>query len=185
MICDVDPYWINAATWWTENRNNDVEAFNKWLAKQGVLIIDRDEFTPYIQFDNDLSATLFKMKWANKWVKKIHAVAAQAIASSTIKVSAGADNDGTERKCVYQTLILKKPMNEQQALELAKELEEADFINPTDVCARAAAAIRSLVADYPPTPISDHQAEMNDAKKKMYRLKNEIEDALRVLGIQW
>ena len=120
----------------------------------------------------------------SKW-KKIHAVAAQAIASSTIKVSAGADNDGTERKCVYQTLILKKPMNEQQALELAKELEEADFINPTDVCARAAAAIRSLVADYPPTPISDHQAEMNDAKKKMYRLKNEIEDALRVLGIQW
>ena len=66
MLCDVDPYWINAATWWTENRNNDVEAFNKWLAKQGVLIIDRDEFTPYIQFDNDLSATLFKMKWANK-----------------------------------------------------------------------------------------------------------------------
>ena len=61
-------------------------------------------------------------------------------------------------------------MNRQELLELANELDEADFINPTDVCARAAAALRSLVAEYPPTAISDHQSEINEA--------------MRVLGIQ-
>lgn len=61
-------------------------------------------------------------------------------------------------------------MNRQELLELANELNEADFTNPTDVCARAAAALRSLVAEYPPTPIPDHQSEINEA--------------MRILGLQ-
>jgi len=56
-------------------------------------------------------------------------------------------------------------MNRQELLELAKELDEADFTNPTNVCARAAAAIRSLVAESPSTPITDHQSEINEAMK--------------------
>jgi hypothetical protein len=61
-------------------------------------------------------------------------------------------------------------MNRQELLELANELDEADFINPTNVCARAAAALRSLVAESSSTLISDHQSEINEA--------------MRVLGIQ-
>jgi len=62
---DVDPYWVNAANWWLNNRNNDVIEFNDWLAEQGVIIIERKQFTPYIEFDCPLSATLFKIKWSN------------------------------------------------------------------------------------------------------------------------
>jgi hypothetical protein len=61
----VDPYYINAATWWLNNRECDNNQFQEWLQYQGVITADRETYYPWLDFDNTLLATLFKIKWSD------------------------------------------------------------------------------------------------------------------------
>jgi hypothetical protein len=61
----LEPYWVNAAMWFVDNRPSDsILQFHSWLRNQGVINLPREQFTPYIEFDSALAATLFAVKWA-------------------------------------------------------------------------------------------------------------------------
>lgn len=59
----VEPYYVNAATWWLQNKNNNNDEFKAWLQDQGVIIKDRDSYYPWLDFESPLLATLFRIKW--------------------------------------------------------------------------------------------------------------------------
>lgn len=59
----IDPYYVNAATWWLQNKNNNNDEFKAWLQDQGVTIKDRDSYYPWLDFESPLLATLFRIKW--------------------------------------------------------------------------------------------------------------------------
>lgn len=59
----VEPYYVNAATWWLQNKNSNISEFNSWLEGQGVIIKNRDSYYPWLDFESPLSATLFRIKW--------------------------------------------------------------------------------------------------------------------------
>jgi hypothetical protein len=61
----VDPYYVNAATWWLENRNANNDEFRAWLECQGVTIKNRDSYYPWLDFESPLLATLFRIKWGS------------------------------------------------------------------------------------------------------------------------
>jgi hypothetical protein len=60
----IDPYWKHAAEWWIENNRGNIRDFHVWLGDQGVLGLPRKEFTPYLEFDTDYEAVIFRTKWA-------------------------------------------------------------------------------------------------------------------------
>jgi hypothetical protein len=60
----VEPYYINAANWWLNNRNNNNLQFQSWLESQGIIVKERKEYYPWLDFENPLLATLFRIKWA-------------------------------------------------------------------------------------------------------------------------
>ena len=64
----VDPYYVNAATWWLENRNHDIEEFNAWMKEQGTEIQKHDSYYPWLDFESPLAATLFRIMWADSVV---------------------------------------------------------------------------------------------------------------------
>ena len=59
----VEPYYVNAAKWWLENKNHDNEEFKAWLEEQGTIIKDRNSYYPWLDFESPLLATLFRIKW--------------------------------------------------------------------------------------------------------------------------
>jgi hypothetical protein len=64
----VDPYFVNAAMWWLDNKNSDLKQFRAWLEEQGTIIEDRSEFCPWLYFDSEVKAEIFKAKWRNEIV---------------------------------------------------------------------------------------------------------------------
>lgn len=59
----IEPYWVNAATWWLDNCNSDNTEFNRWLFAQGVFPINRQSFYPWIEFENPEDAIMFQLRW--------------------------------------------------------------------------------------------------------------------------
>ena len=68
----VEPYYVNAATWWLENKNHDNEEFKAWLKEQGIVIQEHDSYYPWLDFENPLAATLFRIMWADSVVSTQH-----------------------------------------------------------------------------------------------------------------
>ena len=68
----VDPYYVNAATWWLENNNHDNEEFKAWLKEQGTVIQEHDSYYPWLDFESPLAATLFRIMWADSVVSTQH-----------------------------------------------------------------------------------------------------------------
>ena len=68
----VEPYYVNAATWWLENRNNDNEEFKAWLHSQGTIVEEHDSYYPWLEFSNPLLVTLFKIRWSDSVVSTQH-----------------------------------------------------------------------------------------------------------------
>jgi hypothetical protein len=62
----VDPYYINAATWWLENCNSNNDQFKVWLKSQGTIIKEHDSYYPWLDFESGLLMVLFRMKWTNE-----------------------------------------------------------------------------------------------------------------------
>lgn len=60
----VEPYWINAGWWWIVNRNENVDEYHAWLREQGVVVTNRNEYFPWIEFENEEDATMFMLRWA-------------------------------------------------------------------------------------------------------------------------
>lgn len=60
----IEPYWVNAATWWLANCNSDNTEFNRWLFTQGVFPINRQSFYPWIEFENPEDAIMFQLRWS-------------------------------------------------------------------------------------------------------------------------
>ena len=60
----IEPYWVNAALWWLENRNSNSEEFRYWLYTQGVFPVKRRSFYPWIEFEDPELATMFQLRWA-------------------------------------------------------------------------------------------------------------------------
>ena len=61
----VDPYYVNAATWWLENKNDDNEEFKAWLKEQGTEIQKHDSYYPWLDFEYSFSMTLFRLRWSD------------------------------------------------------------------------------------------------------------------------
>lgn len=61
----VEPYYVNAATWWLENQNRDNEEFKAWLKEQGTVIKDRNSYYPWLDFEDSFMMTLFRIRWAD------------------------------------------------------------------------------------------------------------------------
>lgn len=59
-----DPYWFNAAMWWMTNCNCNNEEFCGWLSEQGVIIMKRHHFYPWLDFNDRDAALLFQLRWA-------------------------------------------------------------------------------------------------------------------------
>lgn len=68
----VDPYYVNAATWWLENKNHNNEKFKAWLKEQGTEIQEHDSYYPWLDFESPLSATLFRIMWSDSVVSTQH-----------------------------------------------------------------------------------------------------------------
>ena len=60
----IEPYWVNAAEWWLENRNSNSEEFRYWLYTQGVFPVRRTSFYPWIEFEDPELATMFQLRWS-------------------------------------------------------------------------------------------------------------------------
>ena len=60
----IDPYWINAAQWWLANHNYNNEEFCCWLKEQGVVIVKRYHFYPWLDFHDYEAALIFQLRWA-------------------------------------------------------------------------------------------------------------------------
>ena len=61
----VEPYWVNAANWWLKNHNDNNHEFNLWLREQGVHVVKRDKFYPWIEFHEPVHAVIFQLKWSD------------------------------------------------------------------------------------------------------------------------
>ena len=61
----VEPYYVNAATWWLENKNHDNEEFKAWLKEQGTEIQKHDSYYPWLDFEYSFSMTLFRLRWSD------------------------------------------------------------------------------------------------------------------------
>jgi hypothetical protein len=59
----IEPYWVNAATWWLENCNTNNDEFCYWLFTQGVFPVKRKSFYPWIEFGCAEDATMFQLRW--------------------------------------------------------------------------------------------------------------------------
>jgi hypothetical protein len=62
----VDPYYVNAATWWLENNNSNNDQFKVWMKSQGTVIEEHDSYYPWLDFESGLLMILFRMKWTNE-----------------------------------------------------------------------------------------------------------------------
>jgi hypothetical protein len=62
----VDPYYVNAATWWLENNNSNNDQFKVWMKSQGTVIEEHDSYYPWLDFESGLLMVLFRMKWTNE-----------------------------------------------------------------------------------------------------------------------
>jgi hypothetical protein len=62
----VEPYYVNAATWWLENNNSNNDQFKAWLKSQGTIIEEHDSYYPWLDFESGLLMVLFRMKWTNE-----------------------------------------------------------------------------------------------------------------------
>ena len=60
----LDPYWYNAANWWSEHNRGDITEYYQWMFDQGVVGLPRDKFTDYLEFANPYQALIFRIKWA-------------------------------------------------------------------------------------------------------------------------
>lgn len=60
----VEPYWKNAARWWLKNYNEEIGRYNIWLRDQGVNIVNRPVFYPWIDFESEYDALVFALRWA-------------------------------------------------------------------------------------------------------------------------
>lgn len=61
----IEPYWANATTWYIQHTSGTVEEFHAWLSGQGVIGLPREVFTPYLEFDNEYDAIIFRIKWGH------------------------------------------------------------------------------------------------------------------------
>jgi hypothetical protein len=68
----VEPYYVNAAKWWLENKNNNNDEFRLWLEDQGVTIKNRDSYYPWLDFEDSFLMTLFRIRWADSVVSTQH-----------------------------------------------------------------------------------------------------------------
>ena len=61
----IEPYWANAITWYLEHISGNIKQFHAWLSGQGVIGLPRKVFTPYLEFDNEYNAIIFRIKWGH------------------------------------------------------------------------------------------------------------------------
>ena len=61
----IEPYWANATTWYIQHTPGTIEEFHAWLSGQGVIGLPREVFTPYLEFDNEYDAIIFRIKWGH------------------------------------------------------------------------------------------------------------------------
>ena len=63
----IEPYWANATTWYIQHTPGTIEEFHAWLSGQGVIGLPRKTFTPYLEFDNEYDAIIFRIKWGHDY----------------------------------------------------------------------------------------------------------------------
>ena len=61
----IEPYWANATTWYIQHTPGTIEEFHSWLSGQGVIGLPCKVFTPYLEFDNEYDAIIFRIKWGH------------------------------------------------------------------------------------------------------------------------
>ena len=61
----IEPYWANATTWYIQHNEGTIEQFHAWLKYQGVIGLPREVFTPYLEFNNEYDAIIFRIKWGH------------------------------------------------------------------------------------------------------------------------
>lgn len=64
----VEPYWVNAARWWIDNHPGgpgEYSSFLAWLTEQGVSVVKRDSYYPWIDFHSAEHAVIFQLRWCD------------------------------------------------------------------------------------------------------------------------
>jgi hypothetical protein len=64
----VEPYWVNAARWWIDNhpgKSGEYPNFLRWLEDQGVIVVARDSYYPWINFHSAEHAVIFQLRWCD------------------------------------------------------------------------------------------------------------------------
>lgn len=68
----VEPYWVNAVSWYTEhcldscveaNRDQELAKYDAWMLEQGAHIVRIGDYYPWLHFTDPLAATLFMLRW--------------------------------------------------------------------------------------------------------------------------
>lgn len=73
ILVPVEPYWVNATNWWAEQNlvseirkatKEEIAEYDSWMQQQGARVIRNGEYYPWLEFDDELLAIKFMLKWA-------------------------------------------------------------------------------------------------------------------------